>query len=72
MDRVVSIEAEPLGPEWFTSRQFEDRYGLSQAGANKRLRAMVRCGMVERWIGRVKGISPRTCKYRLTAKGKAA
>jgi len=59
MDAIVNANPEPTGEEWFTVDQFAERYKLSRAGADGRLRRLMAGGILDRWKG-VSGSSSRT------------
>ena len=59
LDTILTATIEPTGPEWFTLKQFCERYGLSDKTARARLVALIKDGKAEGWE---KG--GRTVKYR--------
>ena len=51
IDALVKTDPEPTGPEWFTLKEFSQRYGLSLYGATARLRKLEQAGKVKSWQG---------------------
>ncbi len=51
LDAIMAVEKEPTGPEWFTTEQFAERYGLSRRCGEDRLRKMLKEGKLDHWRG---------------------
>jgi len=51
MDKLVKIAQEPIGPEWFTRKQFMARYNMGKTAAYDRIQKMVDGGLLEEWTG---------------------
>jgi len=55
LDAIMATEPEPMGPEWFTVREFAQRYKMSTRNAQQKLGAMYDAGQLNRWRGRRQG-----------------
>lgn len=51
MDKLVKVAQEPIGPEWFTRKQFMARYNMGKTAAYDRIQKMVDGGLLEEWTG---------------------
>lgn len=51
MDKLVKVAQEPIGPEWFTRKQFMARYNMGKTAAYDRIQKMVESGLLEEWTG---------------------
>lgn len=51
VDAIVKREIEPTGPEWFTPRQFADRYHVSLNRAHEVCNRLAKEGKLRRWKG---------------------
>jgi len=51
MDKLVKVAQEPIGPEWFTRKQFMARYNMGKTAAHDRIQKMVDGGLLEEWTG---------------------
>lgn len=51
IDKLIKITPEPKGSEWFTKRQFMDRYKISYTCASNRIQKMIDAGLLEEWTG---------------------
>lgn len=68
IDRMLGLEAEPTGPEWFEIKQYMAYSGLSSKSAvARRLDALVKAGKMEHWVGTAAATKRITSKYRLKA-----
>ena len=65
LDAIMATDPEPMGPEWFTRSQFQERYKFkSTAGAQRRLDGLEREGLVEKWTGKMAATNRVGFKYR--------
>ena len=68
MDSLLQQTAEPVGPEWFTVREFRDRYPdrvRTIAMAGNLLNKLHGEKKLERWKGALAASGKVSCKYRL-------
>lgn len=55
MDAMMAEQAEPTGPEWFSTPDYATRYNQSLRNASLRLKALTKAGTLEEWKGVGKG-----------------
>lgn len=51
LDAMLKQDPEPMGPEWFTLKDFMTRYGYSETPALRRCKAMCKSGVLKSWTG---------------------
>ncbi len=69
MDSLLAKTAEPVGPEWFTVREFSERYPDrfgTIARAGNQLNKLFSEKKLERWKGPRAVSGQNVLKYRLT------
>jgi hypothetical protein len=65
LDALVAKESEPFGKEWFTIKQYSQRYNVGESGARRQILGFVNEGSVERWSGISASNGRRTLKFRV-------
>ncbi len=61
LDALIAVNLEPKGDDWFTLRQFRERYNLKDAKARNEVEKLLMMGRLEEWRG------AHSKKYRLIA-----
>lgn len=51
IDKLMKHTVEPKGSEWFTKKQFMERYGVKKDCAERGLSKMTSDGLLEKWTG---------------------
>jgi hypothetical protein len=65
LDQILKHEKEPMGNEWFTAKDFCDRYGYLERTGHYKLKALVKEKKIEVWHGYSASIKHICYKYRI-------
>jgi hypothetical protein len=65
LDALCKREAEPTGPEWFTVKQFAERYDMTESPARVKIASLVKDGTLVSWTGMAGKPRRATTKYSL-------
>lgn len=65
LDQLIKESDEPVGAEWFTLREFCNRYELPDRTALLKLSKLEKSNKLERWKGHCKSLGHVANKYRM-------